>query len=140
MELGFTRAEAAQLRRISMTLRRWYELECGDGDGYIARDEKTGKPFYVNCNARYVGANDPRARSATPDREKGALVRLAKIVNARNARQQWEQVDGKITWPHSVRSYIQTDPRGAALYVIRPGDIPEGKDVDAYYSRGICVY
>jgi hypothetical protein len=39
-----------------------------------------------------------------------------------------------------LSSYIQTDPRGAALYIIRPGDVPEGGDVNAYYSRGICVY
>jgi hypothetical protein len=39
----------------------------------------------------------------------------------------------------AVKSYLQTDPRGAALYIIRPDDIPEGKDVSAYYSRGLCV-
>lgn len=39
-----------------------------------------------------------------------------------------------------ITYYLQTDPRGAALYILRPGDVPEGKDVDAYYNRGICVY
>jgi hypothetical protein len=39
-----------------------------------------------------------------------------------------------------VTPYIQTDPRGAALYILRPGDVPEGKDAGAYYNRGICVY
>ena len=36
--------------------------------------------------------------------------------------------------------YIQSDPRGAALYIIRPGDVPEGADVASCYNRGICVY
>jgi hypothetical protein len=35
--------------------------------------------------------------------------------------------------------YHQGDPRGCALYVLRPGDVPEGKSADAYYSRGIPV-
>lgn len=32
------RDDAKALRRISMTLRRWHELECGDGSGHIERD------------------------------------------------------------------------------------------------------
>lgn len=140
MQLGFTMHEADSLRRISMTLRRWHELECGDGHGYIERDETTGKPFYVNCNSRYVSANDPRARSAIADRETGALRRLKAIIAARNARQPWAKDEGRIVWPESVSTYIQGDPRGAALYIIRPGDIPAGQSVDSCYSRGICVY
>lgn len=27
-----------------------------------------------------------------------------------------------------------------SLYVLRPGDVPEGGSVDAYYSRGVAVY
>jgi len=121
---GITLDDAMSLRRISMTLHRWHELECGDGNGYIERDEKTGKPIYVNCNARYASANDPRARSVIPDREKGAIRRLG-IIMAR--------------YPE-LKAYVQGDPRGAALYILRPGDVPEGKDVDAYYSRGLAVY
>lgn len=36
--------------------------------------------------------------------------------------------------------YVQGDPRGASLYILRPGDVPEGKEVDGYYSRGVAVY
>lgn len=36
--------------------------------------------------------------------------------------------------------YHQTDPRGAAIYALRPGDIPAGVDVDSCYSRGIAIY
>lgn len=135
LSLGFTLTEATKLRRISMTLHRWHELECGDGNGCIERDEVSGIPQwrYANDTGRYCGR--PIA-----DREKGALKRLGEIISARNARQQWETREGKIVWPHSVSSYIQTDPRGAALYIIRPGDIPEGQTADSCYSRGICVY
>lgn len=122
--LGISYDDAHALRRISMTLKRWFELECGTGDGAIERDEKTGIPYWYNSNARYVDPHDRRAYSRIPDREKGAEKRLAKIM----AR-----------YP-SLQSYIQGDCRGASLYILRPGDVPDGCDVDAYYSRGIAVY
>src|SRR3990167_8087667 len=78
--LGITSADALALRRISMTLHRWYELECGTGDGCIERDEATGVPYWYDANSRYLGANDRRAYSRIPDREKGALKRLAAIM------------------------------------------------------------
>ena len=37
-------------------------------------------------------------------------------------------------------AYVQTDPRGAALYILRPGDVAEGADVSSCYTRGIAVY
>ena len=122
--IGIGEEDAFALRRISMTLHRWHDLECGDGNGYIERDESTDKPIYVNCNASYMSANDPRCKYAIADRERGALKRLDAIMTR---------------YPH-LTSYVQGDPRGAALYILRPGDVPEGKDVDAYYSRGIAVY
>ncbi|MDE2106594.1 MAG: hypothetical protein KGL39_55780 [Patescibacteria group bacterium] len=36
--------------------------------------------------------------------------------------------------------YIQGDPRGAALYILRPGDVPGGRSPDAYYSAGVAVF
>ena len=46
-KLGIGYDEAQALRRISMTLQRWGELECGDGNDYcswsIERDEGTDK-------------------------------------------------------------------------------------------------
>lgn len=114
--LGFTEAEADTMRRISNTLQNWHSKECGDDWGSIERDETTGKAYYIT--AEY------RRRYPIPDRETGARKRLAAIMASR---------------PH-LSTYIQTDPRGAALYILRPSDIPEGKDPAAYYSRGICVY
>ena len=124
LSLGFTSDEAAALRRISLTLRRWHELECGNDSGAIERDDTTGKPYWINYNSRYLSANDPRSRSLVADREAGALRRLAAIM-AKHA---------------PLTTYIQTDPRGAALYILRPGDIPDGSKVESCYTRGICVY
>lgn len=121
---GIGYQDARELRSIAMTLHRWHELECGDGNGCIERDEKTGIPYWHNANSRFAQANDPRAYSRIPDRETGAKKRLAKIM----AR-----------YP-ALKSYVQGDPRGAALYILRPGDVPEGADADSYYSRGIAVY
>ena len=117
---GISLEDAMALRRISMTLHRWHELECGDDTGWIERNEDTDKPFMVRWNG-YTGK---RMQWAIPDREKGALKRLAAIM----AR-----------YP-ALTSYVQGDPRGAALYILRPGDVPEGKYVNAYYSRGLAVY
>jgi len=114
---GFTNQDAEDLRRISMTLHRWAELECGDGIGCIERRESDGRPFYHHS---YTGR-----MSSTPDRERGALARLATIM----AR-----------YPDWM-SYHQTDPRGAALYLIPRTSILPEEDVSALYSsRGIAVY
>ena len=136
--LGFTPDEAEALRRISMTLHRWHELECGDGNGHIERDEKTGIPRYFNSRASYVDPHDPRAWHVVPDRETGARKRLLTIVHGRNNRYIADPADKR--GGGLLSAYIQTDPRGAALYIIRPGDVPEGSAVDSCYSRGICVY
>ena len=122
--LGITSADALALRRISMTLHRWHELECGTGDGRIERDEATGLPYWYSANSRHLGANDRRAYSRVPDRERGALKRLGTIM----AR-----------YP-TLGYHVQTAPRGCALYILRPCDVPEGADPDAYYSRGVPVY
>jgi hypothetical protein len=121
---GITDTDAHALRRISMTLHRWHELECGTDAGHIERDEKTDAPFFYNARAHYVDPHDPRARRRIPDRELGALRRLYTLMER---------------YP-DLTAYVQTDPRGAALYVLRPGDVPDGADVSAYYSRGIAVY
>lgn len=147
--LGFTRDEAEALRRISMTLHRWFELECGDGNGCIERDEKTGIPYWHRCDHSYVAANDPRAFSRIPDREAGAMRRLKAIIDRRNARiEDPNSKDAELNIHAAsaarvtgiVSYYIQGDPRGASLYILRPGDVPEGQKADSYYSRGICIW
>lgn len=120
--IGISEDDAWALRRISMTLHRWHELECGTDSGAIERDETTGKPYWHSTNTSW---RIPYGRNhAIPDREKGALKRLAAIM----AR-----------YP-TLSSYVQGDPRGAALYILKPGDVPEGADPDSYYNRGVAVY
>lgn len=126
--LGFTADEAENLRRISMTLRRWHEMECGTAHGCVERDEQTNVPYWLS-------AVSGKRTHRLADRETGAHKRLARIVDTCNkARHSCEKPQ------EGLRYYIQTDPRGAALYIIRPGDVPEGSTVDSCYSRGVCVY
>lgn len=131
--LGFTPDEAGTLRRISRTLRRWHELECGIEAGCIERDDATGKPHWV---AQY---RDNVRRWPVADRERGALRRLGRIIGHRNTR-VWAASDAHAVHVHAVHPYIQTDPRGAALYILRPGDVPTGSKVESCYTNGICVY
>lgn len=79
--------------------------------------------------------------------ETGARKRLAAIVSARNQRvlaplPEADTLSGDIAqaFDHIVDAYVQTDPRGCALYILRPGDVPAGAETDSYYSRGIAVY
>ena len=107
---GVTYQDAQALRRISMTLQRWHEMECGCDRGAIERDEETGLTYWYNP--------DVGTRYRTRDMETGALKRLAAIM----AR-----------YPH-LTHYIQGDPRGCALYVL-----PAGVSEDGYHN-GIAVY
>ena len=133
-------ADATALRRISMTLHRWHELECGDSNDYASwcitrgerkRVERDGVQLYEfvydDNGAPFMERHphDTNAASYTrlPDRERGALKRLAKIM----AR-----------YPAFI-SYVQGDPRGCALYILRPGDVREGASIDSCYSNGIAV-
>lgn len=164
--LGFTSDEAAALRRISMTLRAWYTLECGNGNEHgswaIERDPETEVPYMIYHRYNHGAGKDTVTSTRIPDRETGAVKRLDRIMTARNARFGWQcedrnylcddgtvdimTADGEAR-AHNVppatavvHYYLQTDPRGASLYIIRPGDIQAGDDVSAYYTRGLCVY
>ena len=114
--IGIGYQDAEELRRIAMTLHRWHELECGVEQGGVEREEVTGKVTWYNSKSG--------ARSPFPDRETPALKRLAAIM----AR-----------YP-ILRAYIQGDPRGASLHILRPGDVPAGASADSCYSNGIAVY
>ena len=117
VNLGISYVDALELRRISMALHAWHELECGTDRGAVERDETTGKPYWYN-------AMTGRRSYAVPDRESGALKRLRAMMSKYAP----------------LAYYVQGDPRGASLYIIRPGDVPAGAEVDSYYSRGIAVY
>lgn len=121
--LGINGVDALALRRISMTLHRWHELECGDGHCWIERDEATGKP-YVYMDGRNL---DPKPRRyPVADREKGALKRLDAIMSR---------------YP-DLAAYVQTDPRGASLYVYGKADrrAQECGIESCYSSIGVAVF
>lgn len=130
--LGFTADEVNQLRRISMTLRRWYEKECGIDGGCIERDELTDKPYWRSA---YSGK-----RWIIADHERGALKRLALIIDAVNRARRTAYAGAQLAPKEPLDYYVQTDPRGAALYILRPGDVPKGEWMASYYNRGIVVY
>lgn len=150
LRAGILPNDAHALRRIAMTLHRWHELECGDSDDYKSwavvrgtapkrefyRDPETqaarwrtvGEFTYDDTGAPYIethfhNENAPRYVRVA-DREAGARKRLALLMEK---------------YP-SLGYYVQGDPRGAALYILRPGDVPAGEPVDSYYSRGLAVY
>jgi hypothetical protein len=118
---GMTLGDILALGRIERSLHRWDELLCGNSQGHIERDEKTGKPFLVLPN---IGHRYP-----VRDRQKGALKRLASIM---------------VRYPYLV-SYHQTDPRGCALYVVHvalltPDNLGEPKrTVEQVYSSGVPI-
>jgi hypothetical protein len=106
---GFRWEDACALRRISMTLHRWHELECGDSNDYASwcvtrgymRREGAGKWFEHDDNGnafieRHYHSENKARYESIPDRERGALKRLAAIV----AR-----------YP-GFGFYVQGDPRG----------------------------
>ena len=115
---GISWEDAYAVRRISMTLHRWNELECS---GEVERDETTGKTFAVYN----MDGPGPLKRYRIPDREKGAQRRLLAIL----AR-----------YP-LLQPYEQGDPRGAALYIIPRKSLDDGRDVHSCYSSvGVAVY
>jgi hypothetical protein len=110
--MGIAHADASALVRASATLHTWAEHEC---NGVIQRDDETGKPaWYSPHTGRRIGS--------TSDRETGAVKR-AQAIAAR----------------YGLTAYHQGDPRGCALYLVRPDDVPAGADIGSYYSRGIAV-
>jgi hypothetical protein len=102
------------LRRAELTLQRWGEWECGNGNDYqswaIERDEKTGKPFM--CYYPHTGK---ARREPIADREAGALRRVAEVCAALG-----------------IHYYHQGDPRGCVLWVsVEPID-------GSNYSNGVA--
>src|SRR3990167_10385477 len=85
--------EANTLRRAQLTLHRWAEMECGDGNDHaswaIERDEVTQIPYFVT-----YPHNGPVRRRRIADKEAGALRRVAEVCERIGAH-----------------FYHQTDPR-----------------------------
>jgi hypothetical protein len=96
--------QANTLRRAELTLHRWAELECGDGNEYgswcIERDEKTEVPYLVHHHYQHGRGKDFTTRNRVADREAGALKRVAALCAS-----------------VGLHFHHQTDPRGCQLYV-----------------------
>ena len=115
--LSMSFEDANTLRRAAITLHGWDEAECGNSDQWkswsIERDEESGIPYMC----LYFHDRNGVARRRIPDREAGALRRVAAIC-------------GK----YGARFYHQSDPRGASLYI---GAVPL-TDTN-YSSLGVAV-
>ena len=127
---GIEYDSAQALRRIAMTLHNWFELECGTGDDRTTRSierdgpDGDGKPF---LRVQYQGSGGKwiDRKSAIPDRETGARKRLAAIMAG---------------FPLLI-CYVQTDCRGAALFIVPKASLKPGEDLGGVCSsRGVAVY
>lgn len=124
--LGFTQDEAEQLRRISLTLSHWAVRRCNEDI-----EERDDGSAWLTWSHYAAGGRAHRTR--IPNRGAGALRRLAAIMEHHKRR---------------LTYYHQTDPRGAALYLVERKRLQEynrGKTeptpLDCCYSSvGIAVY
>lgn len=114
--LGVSFYDAEAFRRIAMTLHHWHEKECGTAHGCIERDEATAKTYWLNSE---TGRRSPMA-----DRETGALKRLAVLMEK---------------YPALI-CYVQTDPRGASLYLLTTEQARGPSPLESIYNRGAAVY
>lgn len=116
--LGIPFAAAETLRRAELTLHRWAEQECGDGNDYaswaIERDEVTGKPFRA-----WYPHQGTATRTAIADREAGALRRVAAVCAELG-----------------LYYFHQSDPRGCAIYVARE---PLTNSNYSTVGKAVCV-
>lgn len=121
---GFTGPEFCQLRRISNTLQRWHERECNEDIRRHEEGPRKGKLYGV----RHVKGWDDKwieRRYPVRDMEAGAMARLNRIMADHLA----------------FVAYVQTDPRGAALYLVEKSKLKDGVSLDSVYSSiGICIY
>ena len=113
--LGISFHDCQKLARIASTLHRWDELLCGTAEGHVEHDEKTGKPWFVSARTGQ--------RSPVPDRGAAAIRRLSAIMDA---------------YP-TLKACHQSDPRGAALWIVQKKDIPPRVHVSDCYTRGVAI-
>lgn len=77
----------------------------------------------ANCNGLWEYAEEGQKPSRQELRENRLLAEAKKLAEGIGAT-----------------LYHQSDPRGAAIYLIFPCDIPEGSTIDAHYSNGVAIY
>lgn len=116
--LGLTYDDAQQLRRISLTLQHWGERCCNED--IQTRDDGSAWVTYHGANCA-SGCTSYRI----PNREAGALRRLDAIMK-----------------PHARRLtyYHQTDPHGAALYIVERKRLAEYTERNPTHAGLDCCY
>jgi hypothetical protein len=121
-QFGLSPEDVAALVRCEGVLHRWAEAECGGGGEYaswaIERDEETDRPYRV-----IYPHNGASYRNPVPDRERGAVALVVSILES---------------YP-GLRFYLQTDPRGCALYIYREGDQGLDSIRSCYSSVGLAM-
>lgn len=108
--------EIAKLLRLEKKLSRWHELQCGLDAGHVEEvgGEGSGKWEFVN-----------RHGNRSPIRDAGKQAR--KVLNAFTA----ENPD--------LYFFVQPDPRGCALYLLKKSQVESGERLNAVYSRGVAI-
>lgn len=122
--LGITPEDSWSLRRAAMTLTNWHIGQCGNSSAHsswaIVRDDETEKTYM-----EIIPHNGNRYRVAIPDREAGARKRVEKILSK---------------YP-GLHYYVQTDPRGASLYVVEQKTLDlYQRPIDEIYNQGVAVW
>lgn len=153
--LGFSRAEFGQLRRISMTLSRWGERECGDGsDWAIERDDSyridcpacsqkswpaipvEGKTCVCpKCGHTSANVHTPTGKPFLVYHGEGKARRIPIADREAGALKRLTAIVAR--HPNAV-AYHQPDCRGAAVYIV-PKERVTGS-LDSCYTNGIAVY
>lgn len=116
-----------QLRRISRKIDEGGIRTTGDLFVVVPRLQSISRSLSRlaegNCNGDWSHAEDGQK----PSRQERRELRLAN-----EALGLAESIGATV--------YFQGDPRGAALYLIFPGDIPDGSGVDSCYTNGVAIY
>lgn len=153
--LGFSREEFNSLRRISMTLSRWGERECGDGtDWAIERDDSyridcpacsqkswpaipvEGKTCVCpKCGHASANVHTPTGRPFLVYHGPGPSRRVPIADREKNALARLRRL---VAGHPGIVSYHQPDCRGAAVYILTAAQVtgPLGQ----CYTNGIAVY
>lgn len=123
--IGISTPDAESIRRNAITLRNWFEMECGterNGVSVMIERDENEKPFQRTQFATRSGWHDTRRPVA--DLEARARKKLAQTMERY----------------HGLKAYIQGDCRGPSVYILRSEDIRPGENIDSIYYRGVAVY
>lgn len=122
--LGITPEDAARLRRISSSLRNSFEFSCCYDESQAAQEKRSRREENLEAKARQIVAEAWAEANPQPECRQTEILRAASML------------------PKAPAVYVQTDPRGCALYVVPAETIARfpGQPLDSIYSQGIAVY